>query len=684
MMCEVATVPGTSAGGRRTAPRIGDLRLWQIGAAGAVLVTAIYAVAPFESATRSVLYPLVELGAILAILVGVQRYRPVAPEAWLLIAAGVTAFMAGDILWAAYQLADRDPFPSPADLFYLIGYPLLGAGLVIGIRRRTPATDVRVVLDAGIVTVSAALLGWVYVRATWESAEGGLDAVVASAYPVADVLLFAIAIRFVLGGSWTVISLRLLVLGVTLTFVGDLLFAYDTLVRSVEESRVADTVLLLGVAALGLAGIHPSMVALTEEAPPGQAEPSLFRIVWLSGVALAPALVLVVQALRGETRYVPAAAAATLLLSALVVLRLADLAARARQATEREAVLSRYAGELLGSHDTASLYDHAERTARTLADGRTARVLPAGSTEGDGYAFHAPIRVRGDVAAELVADVERPKLSQRRDLLDTVAVQLSLALERQESIAAERAATRALTEQNEQLRELDRMKDQFVSTVSHELRTPLTSMVGYLELLLDREAGELNEQQVRFLEIVNRGGERLNTLVDDILTVARVDAGRLTLERQEVDLVALVSGEVESSRAAAVRRGIDLRFVSERESFTLSVDPMRLGQLVANLVSNALKFTPEGGSVTVTVGRRGGDAQIEVSDTGVGIPTADVDRLFERFFRASTAGSAQGTGLGLSIVKSIAEAHGGRVSLRSAEGEGTTFVVEIPVDGEPG
>jgi signal transduction histidine kinase len=658
---------------------VGDTRDWQVAAIGALAFAGVYLVAPIGSTARNVVYPFAELAAVLAIVVGVRRYRPAAPQAWLLIAGGLLAFTAGDVLWAVYELTGRDPFPSPADFLYLGGYPLIGAGLIVGIRRRTPRTDVRVILDAAIVTVSATLLGWVYVVETYGSAGGGFDAVVASAYPVADVLLCAIAIRFVLGGNWNVRALRLLLLGVTLTFLGDVLFAYDTLARSVEEPRVADTMLLLGIALIGLGGLHPTMVALTEETPEPPSELGIARMLFLSGVALVPAVVIVVEALRGETAYLPVAATATLLLGVLMVLRFADLTAGARRAAQREAVVGRYASELLGSSGRAELYGHAERTARTLADGREARVVEPGEASDDGYTFRAPIAVRGEVVAELVADVEAPKLPRRRHLLSSVAAELSLALEREELLEGERAAAQAVAQQNEQLRELDQMKDRFVSTVSHELRTPITAMVGYLELVLDGEAGDLTEQQVRFLEIVNRNCERLNGLVTDILEVARIDAGRLSLDRKRVDLVAVAAGEVESARAAADRNGVDVRFVSGDEPLSLSADPMRLGQLLGNLLSNAIKFTPEGGSVTVTVDRHGDRALLEVADSGVGVPADEVDRLFERFFRASTGASEQGTGLGLSIVKSIVEAHGGTISVRSMEGVGTTFAVELPV-----
>src|SRR4029453_10599919 len=167
---------------------------------------------------------------------------------------------------------------------------------------------------------------------------------------------------------------------------GDLVFAYDPLARGVEETRVADTLLLLGVLAIGLAGLHPTMVELTEEVPFEQPELSLQRLLFLAGVALVPAVVIVVEAFRGETLYLPVAGTATLLLGVLMVLRFADLTAEARRAAKREAVVGRYASELLSSNGRGALYAHAEHTATTLADGREARVVASGEGRDNGYA----------------------------------------------------------------------------------------------------------------------------------------------------------------------------------------------------------------------------------------------------------------------------------------------------------
>jgi two-component system sensor histidine kinase/response regulator len=238
---------------------------------------------------------------------------------------------------------------------------------------------------------------------------------------------------------------------------------------------------------------------------------------------------------------------------------------------------------------------------------------------------------------------------------------------------------RDVTEQ----RELDRLKDDFVATVSHELRTPLTSMMGFLEMIREGEAGELNAEQQRFLAIVYRSSERLQRLVGDLLFVARLDANGLQLQFGEAQLDEIVRDAVESSGALARSREVSL--VAEVDPVPpVSGDKERLSQLVGNLISNALKFTPAGGSVIARAFVDGGRAVVEIADTGIGIPPAEQSRLFQRFFRSSTATeqAIPGTGLGLVISRAIAEAHGGTIDVTSVPGEGTTFRVEIPLEPE--
>ena len=228
--------------------------------------------------------------------------------------------------------------------------------------------------------------------------------------------------------------------------------------------------------------------------------------------------------------------------------------------------------------------------------------------------------------------------------------------------------------------EAQRTKDQIVSNVSHELRTPLTAIDGWVQVLLDEDPGPLNDEQRRFLTIVKRNSDRLMRLVADLLVAGQVEAGKLRLELGEVDVAALARETAELMATSAESKRIAVEVHAEGP-VVVRGDRQRLGQLLSNLLANAIKFTPEDGSVDVRVTRRSGSCRITVKDTGIGIPDSEREHLFERFYRASSATGRgiSGTGLGLAISKAIAESHDGTIELADEAGPGAVFVVELPL-----
>jgi signal transduction histidine kinase len=252
-----------------------------------------------------------------------------------------------------------------------------------------------------------------------------------------------------------------------------------------------------------------------------------------------------------------------------------------------------------------------------------------------------------------------------------------LEAERQARADAE-AMQGLLAAQNERLLELDALKDEFISLVSHELRTPLTSIRGYLELLLEDRG--LDGDQQRYLSIVDRNSERLLDLVSDLLFLAQVDAGKLAFDVRPLDLGEVVAECIETALPTATAQGIEL---AARTTPMPEVrgDRARLAQVLDNLVSNGLKFTPSGGRVEVRTSAVGDAAVIEVEDTGIGLARDEQEQLFERFYRSSraTEDAIPGTGLGLAIAKTIVERHGGRIEVESAPDAGTTVRVELPL-----
>ena len=226
------------------------------------------------------------------------------------------------------------------------------------------------------------------------------------------------------------------------------------------------------------------------------------------------------------------------------------------------------------------------------------------------------------------------------------------------------------------LRELDHAKDELVTTVSHELRTPLTSIVGYTELLQERQP---TPEQQRLLSSIQRNGQRLLGLCDDLLVLGGLQSGEAHELRETVDLDLVVADAMDAMRPIAAGRAIVLTQVPSTRPVLVVGDPGQLERVLLNLLGNAVKFTEDGGGVECGVEVHGDEAWLHVTDTGIGIPAAEQPAMFQPFFRSSTSRQRgiQGTGLGLSIAAAIVEAHGGRIDVRSAPQEGTTVTVRL-------
>lgn len=228
-------------------------------------------------------------------------------------------------------------------------------------------------------------------------------------------------------------------------------------------------------------------------------------------------------------------------------------------------------------------------------------------------------------------------------------------------------------------RKLEQMRTEFVSNVTHELRTPLTSIHGFAETLLE---GALEDPETarHFVGIIHRESEHLSRLIEDILDLSRIEGGKWKVKREPVHLYRVATEAVGRLTTKAEGLGVDLRMEVPADLPEIEGDSGRLAQVLLNLVDNALKYTPPGGSVTVSAEDVGKFLRVKVADTGTGIPKADLPRVFERFYRVDKARSRStgGTGLGLSIVKHIVEAHGGSVGVDSDLGRGATFFFTLP------
>ena len=242
-------------------------------------------------------------------------------------------------------------------------------------------------------------------------------------------------------------------------------------------------------------------------------------------------------------------------------------------------------------------------------------------------------------------------------------------------------AEKTLKKANERLEKLNEMKSEFISVVSHDLRTPLTSIKNAVSLLVTEKAGKLNETQAKFMSMAERNIDRLARLINDLLDLSRMEASKMQLQLAEVDIKRIIEQAVETFKSRADDKAIILGTDLEEDLPIVYVDSDRIEQVFANLLDNALKFTPEGGKITISARKIEDKVEVSVEDTGVGLSEGNRQHIFDQFYQTEDTLSRKtgGTGLGLSIVKQLVEAHGGKISLESEAGKGTRFFFALPV-----
>jgi signal transduction histidine kinase len=546
----------------------------ELGLLGGVALTGIYFAVP-DGAAKNSIYGLVGFLAVVAIIWCARDSVP-----WLLFAAGNLLFSIGDDVGAGFWNGNP-PVPSAADAFYLAGYPILVAGLVLllfktGAHRRTAA-----LADATIVTFAFLLVQWVYLLdGILGASDSTFTIAVNAAYPLMDLILLAGLAGFFVTAAWRTPAFWLLAASVALLLVADEVFALG----SYTSGGPTDSGYLLSYTLWAAAALHPSRRDLSEPSRRRyqRLRISAYRVGTLMVALLAPPAVLLIQHLRGAPPHAWAIASTAAVISVFVVLRLTGIL------RALEGIRAR------------------ERAAR--------------------------------------ADAEQ--------------------------------AQRLLEAQNERLVEADRLKDEFVALISHDLRTPLTSIMGYVELSLDEP---LADDTRSYLEVVARSSQRLLRLVDDLLFVARLQSGRLEIMPSQLDLNEVARQAAQEARGRADAKDLDL-VVESNGAVPVEADRGRIFQLLDNLISNAIKFTPDGGKVEIKVSADG-RARLEVCDTGIGFTEAQAARVFERFYRTEDAVERQvpGTGLGLFIAHAITDAHGGTISAHPRTGGGAVFRVELPL-----
>ena len=246
-------------------------------------------------------------------------------------------------------------------------------------------------------------------------------------------------------------------------------------------------------------------------------------------------------------------------------------------------------------------------------------------------------------------------------------------------IRKRRRVEAALIRAKEEAERASKFKDQFLSTMSHELRTPLNAVMGFSDLLADKRYGELNERQQRYVSHINTGGRHLLKLINDILDLSKIEAGRMEISCEDLS-VETIFGEVESALRPLADKKTQTLSSSTEPGLRVHADATRFRQVLMNLAGNAIKFTPEGGRIELAAHRVDGKVQVEVRDNGPGIPPEEQKRIFEAFYRLRKSGEgAEGTGLGLAITASLVKLQGGSLGLKSEPGHGSCFYFSLPI-----
>ena len=359
--------------------------------------------------------------------------------------------------------------------------------------------------------------------------------------------------------------------------------------------------------------------------------------------------------------------------------------ARTRYATDAKPLadrLDRRTNELVHKADadtfdavqvSGAAYDASQRTVIGAALGT---ILLAGLLGAAlSFAVVRPLRAIDDHLTAIAAgDFTRHVAVANRDELGSLATHLN-------------TMTDELGRLYEKVEVANRNKSEFLANMSHELRTPLNAIIGFSEVLLQRMFGELNEKQDEYLRDVLVSGQHLLVLINEILDLSKIEAGRMELELGRVTMASLIDGSVLMIRERAAKHGIALDVRVDPDLGEIDVDERKIRQVLFNLLSNAVKFTPERGRIEVSAVRVAGEVRVSVKDNGIGIAAADQVRIFEKFEQTDSGRRQEAsTGLGLALAKSFIELHGGRIWVESAPGEGSTFsfTLAVAAAGRPG
>jgi len=625
--------------------------------------------------------------------------------AWGLFALSALSWAVGEVVWSVYEvgMGVEVPFPSLADAGFLVAIPFAVAGVLAFTSAPSRlATRGETVLAGSIVALSLLFVAWaaglsnVYATSTQSLA----TQVIALAYPVGDIIIattLVVALRRARRAD--VGRMLLLIGGLACNALADSAFAYMTANGTYGVLGSAlDTGWVVGYLLIALAPLWPARPTGTE-APEGPIELWQLGLPWVA--VLAAAVTVIRMGALGQTLDPFASALAGgigVLLVANQVLTHRDSLDLLDQSRRMEAQLARRNNLLdqIVSHAPLGIARVGTDMKIIDVNPRMAALLRIEPQKMVGTAvadylrqdeFERVFEVFQPLWRGAVDTVESDSRAIRADHSEVwlhwsatgvrnASGRIDYFIAMYEDNDAEHAANEAAAAHLAGLERLNRLKSEFVSLVSHEFRTALVGISGFSEMIRDEDV-TLDEAKV-YAGDINKDAERLNRMINDMLDLDRIEAGRLTLHHQTVDMNNLLEDAVDRARASSARHTFTCNLAVEKP--VVQADPDRIAQVLSNLLSNAIKYSPDGGNIAVTSLARDGVVEVSVHDHGVGIAPEFVDRLFSRYERyEKSASKIIGTGLGLAISRQIVEMHGGKIWVESKQGDGSDFRFTIPV-----
>jgi PAS domain S-box-containing protein len=683
------------------------LWLWYVGVA--VLGGLAYYFFP-PVAKSGPFFNVLGLSSVIAILVGVRIHRPASKLPWILFAVGLTLFISGDFITYNYnQLFGHDiPFPSVGDLAYLAVYPCLITGILVLIKRRSPGRDRDSLLDSLIITIGAGLYSWVFLMAPYahDHTLSPLVKVVSIAYPLMDLLVLAVVVRLAVGGGRREPAFYLLMFGALALLVTDAVYGTIQLSGVIyQNGGPLEAGWLAFYVLWGAAALHPSMRTMDEPVPVPLPKHPKRRLAALFVASLVCPFVNILQGFRGTLLDPAMVSVCSAALFTLVFIRMNGLMVdvtkyrrtehqlreteeKYRNLVERLPAIVYIAefgedgGWVYVSPQIESIlgYTPEEWTSQPLLWGERVhpedlpaaladeeRVLRTGAQLNCEYRILArdgrTVWIR-DEAQPLYDDAGRATLLQgvMYDVSEAKVAELTLrrALEKEQQAASE-------------LRELHEMKNSFLHAVSHDLRTPLTSVLGSALTLSNPDLELSEEDSVDLLDSITNNARKLERLLTDLLDVDRLSRGVVEPQRKRVDVRELIDRVLAECNLDHHDLEVDVA------PLTADVDPGHVERIVENLVSNAVRYSPQGSRIVVRCEETDGGILLSVDDSGAGVPPELRESIFEPFQQGDQrVAHSPGVGIGLSLVARFASLHGGRAWVEEAEVGGASFKVLLP------